>query len=80
VIHLPEIWIIIKNNLKKDTWLSLEEIYKIIESEGILDDEDWKPQAPGSEIPKWKRKIRNVLQYRKGTGEIEWDGKARYKL
>jgi hypothetical protein len=80
MIHHYEIWGIIRKNLTKDTWLSLEEIYEIVESQGILDDEDWEPQAPGSAIPKWKRNVRNVLQRRKNTGEIEWDGNARYKL
>ncbi|MEZ4524982.1 MAG: type II toxin-antitoxin system Phd/YefM family antitoxin [Desulfobacterales bacterium] len=32
------------------------------------------------DIPKWKRTVRNVLQYRKKTGEIEWDGDAHYLL
>ena len=27
-----------------------------------------------------KRNVRNVLQYRKGTGEIEWDGQAKYRI
>lgn len=58
----------------------MEEIYRIVEQNSCLDDEDWEPQAPGSDIPKWKRNVRNVLQYRKKTGEIEWDGEAKYRL
>ena len=30
-----------------------------------LDSEDYEPQQPTSDIPKWKRNVRNVLQYRK---------------
>ena len=51
-----------------------------MERNSNLDDEDLEPQAPGSDIPKWKRNVRNVLQYRKKTGEIEWDGEAKYRL
>jgi len=61
-------------------WVLLEKIYEIVEKHGDLDTEDLEPQSPTSDIPKWKRNVRNVLQYRKRKGEIEWDGKARYLL
>ena len=79
MLRLPEIWDIIRKNLSNDYWTSLDGIYRIVESQANLDDEDWEPQAPGSDIPKWKPNVRNVLQYRKNTGEIEWDGHANYK-
>ena len=80
MLHLPEIWDIIRKNLSREKWTSLEIIYRLVEQKSALDDEDRKPQAPGSDIPKWKRNVRNVLQYRKKTGEIEWDGEAKYRL
>lgn len=80
MLHQPEIWKIIKDNLPNDVWVTLQEIYKIIERNVNLNDDDFEPQAPNSDIPKWKRNVRNVLQYRKQTGEIEWDGDAKYKL
>jgi len=80
MLRLPEIWDIIRKNLSKEKWTSLEEIYRIVERTANLDNEDWEPQAPRSIIPKWKRNVRNVLQYRKKTGEIEWDGEAKYRL
>jgi hypothetical protein len=80
MLHLPEIWDIIRKNLSKEEWTSLENIYRIVEQNSTLDDEDWESQAPGSDIPKWKRNVRNVLQYRKKTSEIEWDGEAKYRL
>jgi len=78
--RLPEIWECIRNNLQRGRWFSLEEIYKLIETNINLDDEDYEWQSPSSDIPKWKRNVRNVLQYRKGTGEIEWDGEGNYRL
>jgi len=80
MIHLREIWDIIQTHMPSERWVPLQEIYQIVERYGDLDAEDFEPQSPSSDIPKWKRNVRNVLQYRKGTGEIQWDGRARYFL
>ena len=80
MIRLPDIWDCLENTLTRGTWFSLDEIYKHIEDRLNLDEEDFEPQAPGSSIPKWKRNVRNVLQYRKKTREIEWDGDAQYRI
>jgi hypothetical protein len=66
--------------MTKGLWTSLETIYEIVQSNLSLDAEDFQPQSPSSDIPKWKRNVRNVLQYRKKTGEIEWDGSAGYRI
>ena len=78
--HHLELWTIIQATLRRDNWTSLEQIYKRVERSAHLDNEDNEPQSPSSDIPKWKRNVRNVLQYRKTKGEIEWDGDANYKL
>jgi len=80
MIHSPEIWDCIRSKLPRGSWTSLEEIYRLIERNLHLDDEDYEWQSPNSEVPKWKRNVRNVLQYRKKAGDIEWDGSSRYKL
>ena len=80
MIHLPEIWNIILTHMPRGRWVSLDGIYRIVERYGDLDNEDFEPQSPTSDIPKWKRNVRNVLQYRKGKGEIRWDGDAKYLL
>jgi len=80
MIHFPEIWNIIRTYMPRERWISLDEIYQMVERYGNLDVEDFEPQSPTSDIPKWKRNVRNVLQYRKGTGEIQWDRDARYLL
>ena len=72
-------WEIIRNNLPRDRWMLLEEIYDLIERNCNLDYEDYEPQSPKSYIPKWKRNVRNVLQYRK-IKDILWDGDAGYKI
>ncbi|MBA7564919.1 hypothetical protein ES708_06588 [subsurface metagenome] len=78
--RLPEIWDCILNNLPRTQWIALDDIYSLIKVNIDLDKEDFECQSPNSDIPKWKRNVRNVLQYRKRTGEIEWDGHGKYKL
>ncbi len=80
MIHHPEIWDIILRHMPRGRWVPLGEIYQIVESYGDLDAGDFEPQSPTSDIPKWKRNVRNVLQYRKGKSEIRWDGDAKYLL
>jgi len=80
MITSPKIWDILLKKMPRETWVSLEEIYNLVERYGSLDREDFYPQAPGSDIPKWKRNIRNVLQNRKDNGLIRWNGKAQYWL
>ena len=81
MIHLPEIWDIIQRRMPKGLWIPLQRIYQMVEEHGNLDDEDFEPQSPTSDIPKWKRNVRNVLYYRNNkTKEIQWDGDARYLL
>jgi len=78
--HHPEIWDCLRQRSPKGEWIQLEEIYSIVEAGLTLDNEDYARQSPSSDIPKWKRNVRNVLQYRKRTGEIEWDGHGGYKI
>lgn len=79
MLHQPDIWRIIKDNMPNNVWVTLQDIYRTTEDKAVLDDEDFEPQSPISDLPKWKRNVRNVLQYRKTTGEIEWDGDAKYR-
>ncbi|MDW7776261.1 MAG: hypothetical protein SCH39_08015 [Methanosarcinales archaeon] len=80
MIRLPEIWDIILMYMPRRQWISLNDIYHMVETYGNLDTEDFEPQSPTSDIPKWKRNVRNVLQYRKKTSEILWDENAKYLL
>ena len=66
--------------MPKNKWLHLQDVYDLIRRNGQLDDEDYEPQSPHSGSPKWERNVRNVLQYRKRTGEIEWDGDTHYRI
>lgn len=78
--RLPEIWVCLNENMIKGAWTSLETIYEIVQDNLSLDTEDFQPQSPSSDIPKWKRNVRNVLQYRKKTGDVEWDERGHYRI
>jgi predicted restriction endonuclease len=80
MLHLSEIWDILQTNMQKGRWISLKDIYQVVENNWNLDVEDFEPQSPSSDSPKWKRNVRNVLQYRKGTGEILWDSGKGYLI
>jgi len=80
MIHSRDIWEIIQAKIIRSRWIPLEEIYQVVGEYGDLDDDDFEPQSSTSDIPKWKRNVRNVLQYRKRKSEIQWDGKGRYLL
>jgi len=78
--HQPEIWKCIKKHMTSGHWTDIQDIYKIVQINISLDREDFYAQSPTSATPKWMRNVRNVLQYRKSTGDIEWDGAAKYRL
>jgi hypothetical protein len=78
--HLPEIWKCITKNLPRGKLVTIDDIYQLIENNLSLDEEDYEWQSPNSDIPKWKRNVRNVLQYRKNTKEIKWDNRGKYQL
>ena len=78
--HLSETWKCLLSNLPRKQWVDLQAIYKVVEKHIHLDAEDFEPQSLKSGIPKWMRNVRNVLQYRKNAGEIEWDGGGNYRL
>ena len=80
MIRLLEIWDIIKEHMPRNEWLTLQDVYDLVSRNRQLDDEDFESQSPTSDLPKWKRNVRNALQYRKRTGEIEWDGDANYRI
>lgn len=78
--HQPTIWNCIRNMAPKGQWITLDNLYHLIEENLDLDKEDFEWQSPSSDIPKWKRNVRNVLQYRKKSGDIEWDCNGKYRL
>lgn len=80
MITSKEIRSILKRKMPRGEWVSLQRIYTIVEQDADLDTEDFEPQATDSNIPKWKRNVRNELQKLKNTPDMEWNRPAKYKL
>ena len=78
--RLPTIWACIKEKMPRGVWIDIEDIYNLIKNNISLDDEDFEWQSPTSDIPKWKRNVRNVLQYRKSRKKIQWNGDRKYRI
>lgn len=75
-----ELWEAVRQSLPREEWLPLALLYNRVRARCRLDDEDFLPSAPGNDVPKWKRNVRNVLQHRKQTGEVEWNRAGSYRL
>jgi hypothetical protein len=70
MIAAREVWGIIQGHVPRKRWVSSDDIYSIVELHGKLDEEDRQPQSPGSNTPKWKILVRNVLANRVKKGRI----------
>ena len=70
MIAAQQVWGIIQGHVPRKQWVSSAEIYAIVETHGKLGDDDREPQSPGSNLPKWKMLVRNVLANRVRKGRI----------
>ena len=67
-------------NIPKGKWHTNQKIYAIIQNNIKLQDNDFDLSAVGASGPRWQRNVRNILQYRKTTGEIIWSGDGEYMI
>jgi hypothetical protein len=70
MIAAQQVWGIIQGHVPRKEWVPSEDIYAIVELHGKLDEVDRQPQSPGSNTPKWKILVRNVLANRVRKGRI----------
>lgn len=80
MLQAAKIWDTIVKHMPRNQWFHLQDIYTLVDKNVQLDNEDFEPQSPTSDLPKWKRNVRNVLQSKKQKGDIEWDGKSHYRI
>lgn len=71
-------WKVMRDQMKKGQWYTLQSIYKLIQGGLNLQEDDWEPAASSTDDARWHRNVRNILQYRKRTDEIVWSGDAKY--
>jgi hypothetical protein len=65
------IWATLRTHLPRRTWVSIEEIYGIVQQNVILDAEDLgysRVLQPGS--PRWKRNVRRLLRSKRREGTL----------
>lgn len=75
-----ELWRVIERTLDSTEWTSLQTLYGAVEAAALLNEHDCVPARPGSRSPRWKRNVRNVLQSRRASGDVLWDGRGSYML
>lgn len=80
MLRISQIWAILESHMPRDTWVSINKIYELVERNVELEAEDYTPAAPGATEPKWRRNVRNTLQHRKTSGHLLWDNAGRYAL
>lgn len=73
-------WQVLIQKAPAGQWLSLDQVYDIVEAAVELDDADRAGVSAKSVSPRWKRTVRNLLQRKKTLGEVEWDGAGRFRF
>jgi hypothetical protein len=75
-----DIWTALASGMHPGHRYELADLYDLVLSRRSLSDADLEPDARGSSSPRWQRNVRNVLQRRKTTGYLDWDGRGGYWL
>lgn len=70
MIAAQQVLQIIQRHVPRKQWVSSKDIYAIVESHGMLDAEDRQPRSPGSNLPRWKGLVRNVLAHEMKVGKV----------
>lgn len=73
-------WEALASEAPRGEWLSITQLYEIVERNVSLEEADARPISTSNSSPRWKRTVRNALQRRKALGQIEWDGSGRYRI
>ena len=80
ITKLKELWEAIDNDLPRDVWIPLQDIYTLVDGIINFKPDDFHPSASNTSEPKWRRNVRNVLQHRKETGDIAWNKNGHYMI
>lgn len=80
VLTSQQAWDAYAQSAPRGQWLSLSEIYEAVRRNAVISDDDERPMSSANRSPRWKRTVRNTLQRRKASGDVEWDHAGRYRL
>lgn len=75
------LWTVLITNMPSGQWLDISDLYETVKNNfnGFTKD-DLVPVTPYNKEPTWHRNLRNALQRRRKSGEILYDGAAKYQL
>ncbi len=65
-----KIWKTIQEQLPKQTWIPIADIFRAVETNISLDKEDLDTRLSRSNVPQWHRNVRRVLRKKKDAGRI----------
>jgi hypothetical protein len=80
VLTSRQAWEVVEDKAPRGSWLTIGELYALVEANASLDAEDHVAISPTNSSPRWKRTVRNALQRRKASSDIEWDRVQGYRL
>ncbi len=69
---LPEstIWTFLQEHVPHGQWISIGQIFAIVESHGMIDSADLQAHRTNSATPAWRNRVRRVLEQKKRAGKI----------
>jgi hypothetical protein len=73
-------WEIIATKAEQDRWLTVADLYALVEQSTELDESDRAPVAEHGQSTRWHRTVRNALQQAKRRGAVEWQRGQGFRL
>ena len=75
------LWSVLINNIPLAQWLDIKTLYKIVEHNFTeFTPDDLHPVTAYNKEYTWHRNLRNALQRKRESNEIQYDGKAKYRI
>ncbi len=64
------IWNTLQKHVPKREWISLSEIFTVVQARILLDAEDLDRASSRSKTPRWEANVRRLLQLKVHTGFV----------
>jgi len=64
------LWATLREHLPRKSWVSIEDIYQIVERNVSLDADDLGCNGVESARPRWKRNVRRLLHSKQKDGTL----------
>jgi hypothetical protein len=64
------LWATLHKHMPRRVWISIAEIFTIVQRRVLLDAEDMDCTASRSHTPRWKSNVRRVLRFKQKEGTL----------